>query len=333
LKIVIYLSILIALVGCNSGNKNISLLIYNENDPFIQDMTHYIKEETTGSYNLTVLNSENFQIIQNENIEDRISAGDDLLIINPVDRLGVYPIIKKLKSKNIPVIFFNRAPLEKDLELWDKAYYVGTKGLQSAQIQAEMVEELFGSDPNSLNKYDKNGNGIIETVILKGEQGHQDAEVRTTEVVKSLKRSGFKLDILITEVADWDRFEAYDKMKIISNDYKGQIELVISNNDSMAIGAIAAMRQNGIFRDDNENGRIDKNDDNWIPVIGIDGISEAVELINTGYLYGTVLNDAKMQAEAIKELADAILNNREFESSKFKLIDKRLILIDYKILQ
>lgn len=333
MKKVTYAIILIILMSCDSRDKKVSLLIYNQKDPFIQDMTYHIKTETKDLYDLNVIDSENFQITQNENIEKRIAAGDDLLIINPVDRLGVYPIIKKLKSKNIPVIFFNRAPLEKDMKLWNRVFYVGTKGLQSAQIQAEIISELFGQDPEHLNKYDKNGNGMIETVILKGEQGHQDAEIRTTEVVRSLKRAGFKLNILITEVANWDRFESYDKMKTITNKYKDQIELVISNNDSMALGAIAAMRQKGIFRDDNKNGRIDKDDENWIPVIGIDGLSEAVELINSGYLYGTVLNDAKLQAKAIKELSNCILNNKDFDSMSFELIDEQFILIDYKILQ
>lgn len=334
MKLLLLSIILITLfTSCNSNEKNVSLLIYNEKDPFIENFANNIQEETKSIFTLNIIDSENFQIIQNENIEERIFKNDDLLIINPVDRLGVYPIIKKLKSRNIPVIFFNREPLEKDLDLWEKAYYVGTDGEQSARIQAEIISKLFESETEELNKYDRNGNGIIDTVILKGEQGHQDAERRTSEVVRSLKRKGFKINILITEVANWDKQESFEKMKVIVKEFENQIELVISNNDAMAIGAIAAMRQSGIFRDDNKNGKIDKNDKNWIPVIGTDGLPEAVKLLKDGYLYGTVLNDSKLQAKAIKELADCILNNKNFNSMSFELLEGRYIIIDYRILQ
>ncbi len=61
------------------------------------------------------------------------------------------------------------------MNLWDRVYYVGTKGEQSAHIQANLIMNRFGNNPKELNQYDINGNGIIEAIILKGEQGHQDA--------------------------------------------------------------------------------------------------------------------------------------------------------------
>lgn len=331
-NILLFLTIFM-LFGCEQKDKNVSLFVYNDDDAFIDTMIKYIKYESKGVLNLNTFDSNSFQIVQDETIEKRISAGDDLMIINPVDRLSAYAIIKKLKSENIPVIFFNREPLSKDLELWNKAYYVGTKGIQSAQIQAEIIANLFDHHPQSLNKHDKNKNGAIETVIIKGEQGHQDAEIRTTEVVEYLKKLGFKVNILIIEVADWNRFKAYEKMKNIINEFGDEIELVISNNDSMAIGAITAMRQANLFLDDNNNGKIDKDDTAWIPVIGIDGIDDAVKLIKDGFLYGTVLNDSKAQSKAIVELADCILNKKNFNLMNYKLIDNQYIMIDYKILQ
>lgn len=286
-------------------------------------MTASIEKELSKDNIISTIDSQNFQITQNEYIEQRLSENDDLFIINPVDRLGAYSIIKRLKQERIPIIFFNREPLNKDMQLWDRVYYVGTKGEQSAHMQADLIENRFGNNPKALNKYDRNGNGIIEAIILKGEQGHQDAEIRTAEVVNTLKSRGYQLNILITEVANWNRFEAYNKMKPILEQYKSEIELVISNNDSMAIGAITAMGQSGMFK----KGQL------WIPVVGIDGLEESKELIQKGYLYGTVLNDAEAQAKAIAELSDCILNNRDFDTMNYELIDDKYILVDYQILQ
>ncbi len=323
MKKLIPIFLILTILGCESKKREVTLFLYNQEDPFIQTMVEFLKDESKGKFNLNIIDSHNFQIIQNENIEKRILAGDDLMIVNPVDRLGAYSIINKLKANNIPVIFFNREPLDKDIKLWDKAYYVGTNGMQSAEMQTELIMEAFGNNPNKLNEYDKNGDGIIETIILKGEQGHQDAEIRTTNVIKTLKEKGYKINILITEVANWDRNEAYDKMQPIIKEYKDKMELIISNNDSMAIGAISALRQAGMFKEDML----------WIPVVGIDGLTETNKLIKDGYMYGTVLNDSKAQAKAIVELTYNILNDKDLNSMSFELKNNKYVLIDYKIVQ
>ena len=90
-------------------------------------------------------------------------------------------------------------------------------GSDPASLDTEyQKEKLYSNAGWAIRAYrgeDRNGNGIIETVILKGEQGHQDAEIRTSEVVQTFLTNNFKLDILITEVANWKRDEAYEKMK------------------------------------------------------------------------------------------------------------------------
>ncbi len=315
--------LLTILMGCSQQKKTVSLLIYNNQDTFINEMTEYIKKEFNNEYELKIMDSQNFQITQNEFIESRIKAKDDLIIINPVDRLGAYSIIKKLKEKNIPVVFFNREPLAKDLNLWDKAFYVGTKGEQSATLQADLVENIFGSDPLHLNNYDRNRDNIIDLVILKGEQGHQDAEIRTSEVINSLKKRGYNLNILVTEVANWSRTEAMEKMDTIVEEFQDSIELIISNNDSMAIGAIISLRKAGFFKEDKL----------WVPIIGIDGLKETYSYIESGYLAGTVLNDSQAQAKAIVELTELILGKRTQDNLTYKLENDKYILVDYKIIQ
>lgn len=323
---------ILLLFSCSHREDSVSLLLYNQSDPFVNIFADQIKYLGAKSFNVSTFDSQNSQIIQNEFIEEQIENAD-LMIINPVDRLGAYSIIKELQSKGIPVIFFNREPLAEDLDLWDKAYYVGARAEQSGQIQAQMIMTLFGTDPVHLNKHDKNGNGIIETVILKGEQGHQDAEIRTSEVVKSFSEKKFQLDILITEVANWKRDEAYVKMKDILEIYGDSVELVLSNNDAMALGAISIMRQSGFFQDDNHDGKIGTDDVSWLPVVGVDGLDEAVKLIDQGYLYGSVLNDSRTQAQAIVELSEFLISDRDLKNMNYSLVDGNYIWLDYKVIQ
>jgi methyl-galactoside transport system substrate-binding protein len=304
------------LIGCDSRKMKVGLLLYNQADPFVNAFAGQIQEEADESIEIEVFDSHNSQIIQNEYIENMIRRKPDLIILNPVDRLGVYPIIRKLKDENIPVILFNREPLPKDMDLWEKAYYVGARAEQSGQMQAELIMGLFGGDPNHLNGYDLNGDNRIQTVILKGEQGHQDAEIRTSEVVRSFKGAGFDQDILVTEVANWRRDEAYEKMDKILEQYGDEVEVILSNNDAMALGAIDRMLEGKV--------------EHWIPVVGIDGLEEAVAQIHAGYLYGTVLNDSRAQAEAIVDLAKAILLGEDLSDLPFPLEDGKYIWIDYQ---
>ncbi len=329
--LIITIMCFIVFTGCSEKQEHTGLILYKSTDPFIYNFARQIESYADGVLNMETYDSKNSQILQNEQIiEAQKQNPTNLMIINPVDRLSTYAIINKQREMGIPVIFFNREPLQKDLELWEKAYYVGAKAEQSGQLQAELVMELFGNNPYQLNEYDKNGDGIIQALILKGEPGHQDAEIRTEEVVQVFVKQGYTIDTIL-EVANWERSQAYENMEDILKEHGEEIEVVLSNNDAMAIGAIQQMRESGFFTDTNENGQIDMADDTWIPVVGIDGIAEAVELIKQGYLYGTVINDSDAQALAIIELAELILGTRTQAELSFDLEDESYIWVDYKV--
>ena len=327
-----FLSVCLVLLitACNPGLAKVGLLVYNESDPYIFEFARQIIDEVGNSMAIIKMDASNSQLIQNEQIGGLLDNHPALLMINPVDRLGAYAIIRRLQAENVPVIFFNREPLANDLAIWDGTYYVGARAEQSGQMQARLVMDLFGGNPEALNRYDRNKDGTIQIVLLKGEQGHQDAEIRTREVLRSFESLGLPVVVLALEVANWNRDEAYEKMGRLLSSFQDQIELVVSNNDAMALGAISRMRQAGMFKDTNGNGRIDREDDIWIPVVGIDGLKEAEESIRDGYLYGTVKNDSLSMAKAMAELASALLDDKKLSKLSFPLVDDKYIWIDYR---
>ncbi|WP_278046013.1 substrate-binding domain-containing protein [Clostridium beijerinckii] len=67
------------------------------------------------------------------------------------------------------------------------------------------------------------------------------------------------------------------------------VEAIIATNDNMAIGIIEALQAMGY----NNGGK-----ERTIPVVGVDGIPEAGELIKKGFMAGTVVQDAQTMAEA-----------------------------------
>lgn len=58
-------------------------------------------------------------------------------------------IIDKVKEKEIPVIFFNREPVEADMQIYEQAYYIGSDARESAKMQAEMYALLLGRLPGT----------------------------------------------------------------------------------------------------------------------------------------------------------------------------------------
>lgn len=328
-KYLLMLTIVISLSGCKKVNNEIPLIIYNEQDPYIENFKLQIIENSGGKFSIKSYDSQNSQLIQNEIIDELIDQNPKVLIVNPVDRLGAYTIIEKAKEANIPVIFFNREPLLDDLTLWNYAFYVGALDAESAVIQGEMVVELFGN-PTDLSELDKNDDGKIQVVILKGEQGHQAAEKRTSTIVKELEDYGYDIEYLSIEVCDWNRETANQYMLEFSLEHGDKIELVVSNNDAMAIGAIDALKANDFIKDLNMDDLYDQGNDKWIPVLGVDVLGDAIPYLEDGSLYGTVLNDSEVMAEAIVELAEAIINGVDPYDINFEIVQETYIWVEYK---
>lgn len=320
-----------AMLGCKQTTTDIALVIYDYSDLYMQDFRELIYDNNDQSlYQFVSYDSQNSQIIQNEIINNIFEQDPSLIIINPVDRLGVYPIIEKAKRNGIAIIFINREPLAEDLEMYDRLYYVGAKPEQSAMYQAEIIIDLFGGDPTDLNEYDRNNDGTIQCILLKGQPGHQDAEIRTDQVIQELEDNGFILDLLSIEEAYFSQQMATEQMTGMIAQHGSAIELVIANNDAMAIGAINALVENGLIEDTDNDGQIDHSIEPWIPVVGIDGLPIALESIDNGFLAGTVINDSNTMAKAINELAAAVLNGTPENLTTFVLEDGMYIWIDYQ---
>ncbi len=327
-KIMIFFLILI-LSGCTTENTNVPLLIYDQKDDYMEDFTEKILLSADGVVTIDTYDSQNSQIIQNELIEKLIDDSP-LLIINPVDRLSAYNIIKKANQTNTPLIFINREPLNSDLLTGENLYYIGADPIGSAELQAEIVIDLFGGDALDLNERDLNGDNIIQAIILKGQIGHQDAELRTEHVVRYIEEHGFIIEVLEIRVANFDMVTAENEMKLLIEEFGDSMEVVISNNDAMAIGAINTLIEEGYFADLNNNQIIERDSETWFPVIGIDGLDMSIESIDNGYLYGTVINDSESMAKAIVELTYAILNNEDFSTLNSGIIDNIYIWIEYQ---
>ena len=310
-------------VGCSGGEQEIKSIkigvtVYDQYDTFVaQLMTEFdryaaIKEEETGvAVNVEVYNAADSQSTQNGQVESMIEEGCNVICVNLVDRTDPTTIIDMAEKSNVPIIFFNRELVEEDLERWERLYYVGAEAFESGIMEGELAAEAFAKDVS----LDKNGDGVFQYVVLEGEAGHQDAIVRTEYSVSTIVQNGVEVEKLGYAIANWNRAQAQTKMAQLLSEYGDAIELVLANNDDMALGAIDALKAADIPREE------------WPAVVGIDGTDVGLEAVKNGEMIGTVYNDKEGQALAMLELAYGLSTGGDL--SDLELLEGKYIRLPY----
>lgn len=270
------------------------------------------KEEATGvAINVEVMDASQSQLTQNEQVKSLIEKGCDVICVNLVDCTEPTTITDLAENKQVPIIFFNRELVAEDLERWSELYYVGADALQSGVFEGELAANAFKTNA----KMDKNGDDICQYVVLEGEAGHQDSIVRTEYSVNTLIENGVEAEKLGYAMANWNRAQAQTKTAALLTQFSGKIELIIANNDDMALGAIDALRDSQIPRED------------WPGVVGIDGTDAGLLAVENGEMLGTVYNDKEGQAREMLNLAFAIATNGDKDS--IPLIDGKYVRTPY----
>ena len=302
------------LSGCSGKSDQtektlrVGVITYTQDDPFINGLTDELKAQLKAMENkerriiVSTKSGNDDQQEQNEKVEEMIDAGCDVLCINLVDRTAPSRIIRMARNEDIPVIFFNREPVREDLMQWEKLYYVGCDAEQSGIMQGEIAAEYINSHP----EVDKNEDGKIQYVLLEGEAGHQDAISRTEYSVKTLMKNDVILEKLSYQLADWNRGQAENRMNRLISQYGKEIELVISNNDEMALGAVEAYRTVGYARED------------WPVIFGIDGLEDALKAVKAGEMQGSILNDRVDQAKEMAKMAVKLFEGEDFDQENLK---------------
>ena len=136
------------------GKKKIQIgiTVYDSYDTFLLGyMAAFEKEiskkrEEGVEIGLFRYNAASSQALQNEQVEEMLEKGCDVLCVNLVDRTAPSEIIDMAKQKNVPIVFFNRELVEEDLAQWNRLYYVGADAKQSGILQGEMAAEDILAD-------------------------------------------------------------------------------------------------------------------------------------------------------------------------------------------
>jgi methyl-galactoside transport system substrate-binding protein len=281
--------------------------------------------------------SNNSQTTQTEQIDTAIAQGAKVLVVNQVDTGSddtTKNIIEKATAANIPVIFFNRSVGEEVVSAYDKAVFVGTDYEMAGHMQGEMIGNYLVENYDTI---DLNGDGVISYVMFKGQEGNAEADARTQYGVEdadailtaagkealSFYDSNNSNKYLVDQGGAWSAAAATDYLQTALSQYSeansNMIELVIANNDEMAIGAVTALQNAGYNLEDGSA--------TVIPVFGVDATDAAKEAIGKGTMIGTIKQDAEGMANTIAQ----ITQNFQSGADKFADVDAANVVGTWRV--
>ena len=275
------------------------------------------------------------QTTQTEQIQTAITKGASVLVVNIVDASSddaTQAIVDMAKNANTPLVFFNRSVSEEIVSAYDKAAYVGTDYTQAGHMQGEMIGNYLVANYDAI---DLNGDGVISYVMFKGQEGNMEADARTqygVEDADAVLTGAGKAQLsfydanntskyLVDQNGAWSAAQGQDYMQTILAQYSeannNMVELVIANNDDMALGAIAALQAAGY---NNGTGKT-------IPVFGVDATDADKEKIADGSMTGTIKQDAEGMANAIS----TITQNMASGKATFEGIDSANVVGTWRV--
>jgi len=299
---------LLSVASCSSKGTYVGLYVYDVSDVFMSSFQSEIVKDLEDVYpsDTVAQDGAGSQATQNAQfVKDLDSGKVTAAVVNTVDRLASSALIEKAESKQVPLVFINREPLQEDLrkDAWsiEHCFYVGGNPAVEGAEQAEIARSILGSPSEfAASVYDKNHDGKIQLAILKGEQGHQDSEGRTTNALEGL--SDYQVDTVKSVYCNWSLSQAYAATKALSGE---NIELMIANNDAMALGAIQALQE----ADAAAGVPLSTFSLRHYPIIGCDGTTEGRKAVRYGYMTGTVLNDYVSQSKVVVDLLRYLISN------------------------
>ena len=300
------------------NKKDAAIFYYDADDSYVGSVKSNMHTLMRGTgISFKSYDADGKQEKQNKQISKAIKSGISMIIVNLVDTSdeSAMQVVEKAKTADIPVIFFNRPVSQSVLDSYDKCYLVGTDHELAAHMQGDLIGRYV---VENYKKLDLNGDGVISYCLFKGQDGNIESEARTKYAIEdanaiitaaghpALKFYDEKNNkgYLVDRDDAWSADSAKEYMREILMTYNeksgNMVELIIANNDAMALGAVESLKDKGY----NKIGK------SSIPVFGIDAIKEARESIADGFMTGTVMQDEKKMSEVICKIAENLLSKK-----------------------
>lgn len=284
----------LALAGCGkegggaapaSGPKVALLLSTLQEERYQKDKKYFEEEAKRQGLSPFTLAADNDNARQLSQVEDALSRGAKVLVIQPTDSAAAAAYVAKARDKGAKVVAYDRSING------GPDFYVAHDSHKVGVLQAEAAVKATGGKGNF--------------VILNGQSGHSVAlEIARgyMDVLKPLIAKG-DVKIIVEKSHDsWSPEQALKTMEDAIAKSGGEIAAVLANNSGMARGAVQAVQAGGLAQ-------------KKVFIAGADADAANVNYVCEGKQSVEVLKDIKPLAEKAAEVAGALAMSKPVQSS------------------
>lgn len=250
---------LFALTGCNQGKGEfqVAASFHNLSEPFFVAMRRNAQDEARKlNVDLLILDGQSNSAKQTADVQVVTATGTRGLILAPTDVNALTPAVDDVLDQGIPVVTVDR---KVDRSKRPVPHF-GADNVAGGRLMAEHVIALFPQG--------------ARIVFLTGAPGSSSAIDRTKGIHDAFKAAGPRYVFVAEQTANWQREQGLTVTQNILTSLGGQRpDVIISEDDDMALGALEALRSAGV---------------QGIKVIGFNATPEALKMIRDGRMEATV---------------------------------------------
>ncbi len=316
MKKVLYVLMALAIMGsaafaggktdssAKSGKVVMGALIRNLDEDFVRIYADNLKAlAAKAGVDLKLLDARNDQANQLDQLNTLLSQGVKFFVIVPVQTEMTEQMTQAIQKKGGGAAFSNIQPSVAALKVGPNFYLASSPESVAGHMQADIIDSYFAKNPSKLAP-----GKTINAIMLLGQLGHPAQVLRTDAVLAGLKDKGYTVNVIAKDTANWKPDEAQQKMDAWLAAYKGKFNIVIANNDGMALGAVESLLTNK-YTDDPADPTKDVDGDGTVlkvPVLGVDATPVALQSMAENKLFATVLQDANGQSSTAFDLVYAM---------------------------
>ena len=245
-------------------NMKIGVSLSTLNNPFFVSIREGIEEGAGDDAETVISDAQNDSSTQSNQVEDLITQGVDLIIINPVDSTAIASSVEKANEANIPVICVDRGTDSGEI-----VSFIASNNVEGGKLAGEYILEKVGEN--------------AEVVQLEGIPGASSTRERGEGFKEA---TDGKINLVASQTANFDRAEGLTVMENLLQAHP-DVKAVFCQNDEMALGASEAIKTSG--KD--------------IVVVGFDGNDDAISAVEDGSISATVAQKPKEMGKLAIETA------------------------------
>ncbi|MGP3917232.1 D-ribose ABC transporter substrate-binding protein [Nonomuraea sp. 10N515B] len=281
--------------GTGAAGGLIAIITPSHDNPFFKAEADAAKAQAEKlGYQTSVASHDDDPNKQSELIDAAISRQAKAIILDNAGADASIGPVRKATDSGVPVLLIDRE--------------INATGIAKAQIVsnnsqgAQLVAQSFVEAMKSKGNY----------VELVGKESDTNASVRSKGFADVISQYP-DMKQVAKESANWDQQEAFTKMETIIQKNR-DIQGVIAGNDTMALGAVAALKAANL---------LDK-----VTVVGFDGSPDAIAAVKAGEMHATALQPAALGATSAVDQADQFIKTGKTGKEEKQSIDCELVTAD-----